>query len=73
MEFDPVSKTRKVVRSPVVAIRRGPGGVIIFVSPDRKVYRLVLNFGELHYFICLSMNRIKIFLDSMKCFDNCRP
>lgn len=37
MEFDPVSKTRKVVRSPVVAIRRGPGGVIIFVSPDRKV------------------------------------
>ena len=37
MEFDPDTKTRKVVRSPVVAVQRGPGGVIIFVSPDRKV------------------------------------
>ena len=37
MEFDPDTKTRKVVRSPVVAVQRVPGGVIIFVSPDRKV------------------------------------
>jgi hypothetical protein len=37
MEYDPATKTKKVVRSPVVAVQRGPGGVIIFVSPDRKV------------------------------------
>ena len=51
MEFDPVSKTRKVVRSPVVAIRRGPGGVIIFVSPDRKVCKNILIFAVLHLLI----------------------
>ena len=37
MEYDPETESVKVVRSPVTAVQKGPSGLVIFVSPDRKV------------------------------------
>ena len=51
MEYDPETKSRKVVRSPVVAVRTGPSGMVIFVSPDRKVCYEHEHFIELLYCI----------------------